>query len=62
MHESMLVALAANVDVVDIWSLLLVRSNRNGRGNSGLSHLLHLNTPLVFWLLQVAKSELRLSV
>jgi hypothetical protein len=58
----MLVSLAADVDVVHVRSLLLVRSNRNRRSDGWLGHLLHLHTPLVLRLLQVAQSELRLPV
>ncbi len=60
--ESVFISLPADVNVVHVGGLLLVRSDRNRGGNRGLGHLLHLHVPFIFRFFQVAESELRLSV
>ena len=60
--KSMLIPFATYIDVVHVWSFLLVRGNRNGGGNRRFGHLLHFYTPFVLWFLQICQSELRLSI
>lgn len=58
----MLIAFAANIHVMNIRRLFLVRSDRNRWGDRWLSDLLHFHTPLVLWLLKVRQTEFRLSI
>ena len=58
----MLISLPADVHIVHVGSLLLVRCNGNGGGDGRLGHLLHLHAPLVLGLLEIGQAELGLAV
>ena len=60
--RSIFLSLPADVDVVHIWGLLLVRSNGNRGGNGWLGDLLNLDAPLILWFFKVGQSELRLPI
>ena len=60
--RSVLVTLPADVDVVHIGSLLLIRSNRNRWSNGWLGNLLHFHIPLILRFLQICQPEFRLPV
>ena len=62
MNESMLIPLPANVHIVHVGCLLLIRSNRNRWSNRRFSDLLHLHAPFILRLLQITQPELRLPV
>ena len=55
-------AFPANVNVMDVWRLFLIRGNRDRRCNSRLGHLLYLDRPFILWSLQVAQSVLGLPI
>lgn len=55
-------SLSANVNVMDIWWLFFIRSDRNWWCNCWLCNLLNFYCPLIFWFLQIAESILRLPI
>ena len=59
---SVFISFPADVDVVNIGSLLLIRSNGYGRSDGWFGYLLNFDTPLIFWFFKIGESKFGLSV